>query len=228
MVCRHPSMERPTLPLEELVDLSILFARAVDYRSPHTAAHSVGVGASARAITGYTGFSERERQFVQVAGRMHDIGKLCVPPELLEKEDRLTAEEERTVREHTYHTYCLLDGVQNLDTVKRWAAYHHERVNGDGYPFHMAGDSLSLGARAVAVADVFTALTESRPHRKRLASHEVRRTLGRMAHDRLLDRELTGVLIAEYDEIEGQLLDAQRAGAARYREIARKYPDMMQ
>lgn len=150
---------------DEFLALSKLLSTVIDFRSRFTATHSAGVAASAEALAGECGFGPAECRMMRLAGYLHDLGKLAVPAEILEKPAKLSPEEFAVIRSHTYHTFRVLQTISGLDTVNSWASFHHERLDGKGYPFHHGDDVLSLGARIMAMADVLTAVTEDRPYR---------------------------------------------------------------
>ena len=110
---------------------------------------------------------------LELAGLLHDIGKLRVPDELLEKPGPLTEVEKRTMSRHSFDTYNILCNIKGLEQVALWAAQHHERVNGTGYPYHNRAGGISLEARIVAVADVFQALAQARPYRPPMQPPEI-------------------------------------------------------
>ncbi|MCR5625373.1 MAG: HD domain-containing protein [Lachnospiraceae bacterium] len=153
------------LTVDDVVDLTNIFARIIDFRSPFTAMHSAGVAASAVELARHAGFSANECKMMKIAGNLHDIGKVRIPKAILEKDSKLTTEEFNVMKEHSFYTYMLLKDVQGLEQITEWAAYHHEKMNGTGYPFHLKAEELPLGSRIMAVADIFTALTEDRPYR---------------------------------------------------------------
>ena len=93
------------------------------------------------------GFSAEEQQLMEIAAYFHDIGKLTVPPEILNKPAKLTKAEWRIMRAHSYYTYQVLEYIDDLPQLKEWAAYHHEKLDGTGYPFQLRADELSTGAR---------------------------------------------------------------------------------
>lgn len=166
---------------ENLVDIATAFGHFVDFRCRFTATHSAGVAASARMLAGLAGFSGMECQMMYVAGQLHDLGKLAVPPEIISKPGKLTQEEFDLVKAHPYHTHTVLGQLDAFYPINLWAALHHECPNGRGYPFHATVESLSLGARIMAVADRFAALTEHRPYRAGMSPAEALGILGDMA-----------------------------------------------
>jgi putative two-component system response regulator len=111
---------------------------------------------------------------MRLAGYLHDIGKLIVPEEILEKQGRLTTEEYNQIKYHSYYTNRLLMGIQEFDTIRAWASMHHERMDGTGYPAGLVGDAIPLCARIVALADVYDALTSKRVYKNAFA-HDVAR-----------------------------------------------------
>lgn len=186
------------LDLDDLERLGQVFGRIIDYRSPFTAAHSSGVAATAEALGQRLGLSRADRQLLRVAGYLHDLGKLAVPLEIIEKPGRLTTEESLVVKQHAYHTYRILATVPGLETLNTWASLHHERLDGKGYPFRPR--QIPLGARIVAVADVFTAITEDRPYRKGMNREQALAVLEQMVQEQALDGRVVAALRADFDE----------------------------
>jgi HD-GYP domain-containing protein (c-di-GMP phosphodiesterase class II) len=153
------------IDLETLRDFAKVVARIIDFRSRFTAAHSSGVAAIAREFALISGFSYRECELMEIAGLLHDLGKLTVPVEILEKKDPLSHEELYVIKKHAYYTFAVLSRVKGMEDIAEWAAYHHERQDGNGYPFHVQGEGFSRPAQFMAVADIMAALTEDRPYR---------------------------------------------------------------
>lgn len=209
------------LTLSQLNDLAVFFSRIIDFRSAFTATHSRGVAASAVALAGIVGFSERECELMRIAGHLHDLGKLAVSKEILEKAAKLTKEEHEVIRSHTYYTYHILDTLDDFDTINTWAAFHHERLNGEGYPFHHKGEDLSLGSRIMGVADVFTAVAEDRPYRKGMSEEEIMKVLKKMASSSSLDPDLVSCVDRHFDEMDQARKAAQEEQNLEYRRILR-------
>lgn len=214
---QEPVMPALELDLDGLLSLGRLFAHIIDFRSRFTATHSSGVAATAETLAEVAGFSARECRMMRVAGFLHDLGKLAVPAEILEKPAGLTPAELFVIRSHTYYTYVILETIRELDTINTWAAFHHERLDGAGYPFRHKGDDLVAGARIMAVADVFTAITEDRPYRAGMSSERTQSVLLQMAASGALDARLVNLLIAEFDRINGARVQAQLAAAEEYK-----------
>lgn len=209
------------LDLDDLLNLTTVFSRIIDFRSRFTATHSRGVAASAEALATYLGFSPQERRMMRIAGCLHDLGKLCVAKEILEKPAGLATDEFNVVRGHTFYTHRILEHIGGFDVINAWASFHHERMDGHGYPFHLGRDDLSPGSRSMAVADVFTALTEDRPYRKGMAKKKVLETLEQMAGHSALDAGVVSLLKDHYDEMNAIRIDAQASAAGEYERFRR-------
>jgi HD-GYP domain-containing protein (c-di-GMP phosphodiesterase class II) len=212
-------LEATELDIDELIDLSNLFRQIIDFRSRFTAAHSSGVASCAEALAKLADFSGRECKMMRVAGYLHDLGKLAVPTEILEKSGKLTADEFNIVKTHPFLGFRLLEPVRDLDVINAWASFHHERMDGTGYPFHHDAANLPLGSRIVAVADVYTALAEDRPYRRGLDQSESLRLLRSMGNEGKLDMEIVSSLSEQADEVDSKRLAAQAPAESEYERL---------
>ncbi|MEW5705873.1 MAG: HD domain-containing phosphohydrolase [Actinomycetota bacterium] len=208
-----------TITLDGALDLARLFSQIIDFRSRLTATHSSGVAASAEALAKFAGYTSDECKMMKIAGYLHDLGKLAVPAEILEKPASLTKAEFQIIRRHPYLTYRILEAVDELQTINIWGALHHERMDGNGYPFHLKGSDLPEGSRIMAVADVFTAITEDRPYRKGMDEEQALKILKRMVLDSALDGDVVSVLASFFEEINRKRIDAQKLALKVYQEF---------
>lgn len=216
LLYRMSNLPKIEMDVESLMDLVQLFARIIDFRSPFTATHSSGVAATAEALGKLAGFSSRECKMLKMAGFLHDLGKLAIPGEILEKPAKLSREEFNIIRRHTFYTYRILETIGLMDILNTGAAFHHERLDGSGYPFHLDKNSLSLQARIFAIADVFTAITEDRPYRLGMNNEQTMKVLKTMAHNKGLDNNLVIMLESHYDEINEIRIAAQLKAKEQY------------
>ncbi len=216
---RRVGMEGILLNLDGLRDLTRVFARVIDFRSPFTATHSSGVAACAETLARLSGWSWRECQLIQIAGYLHDLGKLGVPTEILEKPGPLSASERNIVRCHPFYTYRTLERIPDFAMINVWSSFHHECPAGQGYPFHVDRHDLPLGSRIMAVADVFTALAEDRPYRVGLAGEEILHILRDMAANEALDGALVALLQQNFAEVNDARLTAQSASRDLYQTL---------
>lgn len=204
------------LDMEEVINLTKVFSNIIDFRSPFTPNHTAGVAKTAEKLAELAGFSENECKMILVAGYLHDLGKLAIRHDILEKPSKLDVEEFNIIRSHTYYTYRLLQPIKEFETINCWASYHHEKLNGKGYPFHLDDKNLPLGSRIMAVADIFTAITEDRPYRKGMPDGQVVNILKSMVNDRSICPYVVSILIDNFDLINEIRKEAQREASIEY------------
>ena len=156
---------------EEIHDIAEMFARIIDYKSEFTQTHSLGVAAKAEQMANYYGFDPEKTTRYYFAGALHDIGKLVVSNNILEKPGRLTENEFATMKDHASATYYILDKMKGISDILEWASNHHEKLNGKGYPRGLTAKELSFEERLMACIDIYQALTEKRPYKDGM-SHE--------------------------------------------------------
>ena len=112
--------------LDSIGKFANMFSHIVDFRSPFTATHSSGVTAVAEFLARVMGFSENEVYMMKIAGYLHDLGKLAVPVEILDKSASLNTDEFRIVRSHTYYTYKILENITNLEILDGLCEIYHK------------------------------------------------------------------------------------------------------
>jgi len=207
------------LDVNDLLEFSKIICRIIDFKSHFTATHSSGVAAVAVAMAKLAGFSEEEYPLFAISACLHDLGKLAIPSEILEKPGKLTPEEWDIMRSHVYYTYRALAPIESLHTVATWGAFHQERLDGSGYPFSYAAGDLNFGTRIMAMADVFTGITEDRPYRKGMSRDEAVALLKGLARDNKLDKKLVDLLMSNYEEVNDVRVAAQEQAANEYREF---------
>ncbi len=184
-----------------LLPVSELFRNVIDFRSRFTSTHSAGVAAAASKLAECYGFSKKEIEMMQIAGNFHDAGKLAIPDRILEKPYGLNEKEAQMMKSHVFFTYKILNNVRGLEKIAQWAGFHHERLNGMGYPFHLTDEELDTGSKILMIADLFTALVEERPYKKGMDRRKVLSILGKMADKGEIDRNVLKVLKENYEEI---------------------------
>lgn len=209
------------LGIDDIIEMSVIFSRIIDFRSKFTSRHSAGVAKTAEKLAQLIGFSEAECKMMLAAGYIHDLGKLAIDNEVLEKPSSLNDIEFNEIRAHTYYTYQLLANIPQLAMINEWASYHHERLDGKGYPFHIEGSRLLLGSRIMAVADIFTALTENRPYRRGMDEARTAKILRDMVADGAIDGHVTEVLIVNYKMLDNIRSEAQKEAGEAYMNISR-------
>ena len=156
---------------------------------------------TAEKLAELVGFSKNECKMMLVAGYLHDLGKLAIREEVLEKPGKLDKEEFNIIKSHAYYTYRLLQPIKEFEVINTWASFHHEKLNGKGYPFRLDEKSIPLGSRIMAVADIFTAITEDRPYRKGMTAEQTISVLNSMVDDNSICAYITSTLIENFDLI---------------------------
>lgn len=193
-------------------DLFRAMVAAIDNKDGYTRKHSEEVTEYSLQIARALGHSENQMQTIQLAGILHDVGKIGVPDAVLRKPGKLTDEEFELMRAHPVFGALIVGALPGMDEVVLGVRHHHERWDGRGYPDRLAGEDIPLIGRIMAVADAFSAMTTHRPYRKALterqALNEVRAGLG---------TQFDPTLGALFIRIREEALAAARRTAARRR-----------
>ena len=141
--------------------------------SDATYTHSMNVGIIAALLGKWLGWSEKEQRFLHTCGLFHDIGKLQIPREILDKPGKLTIDEFKIMKNHTVLGYNLIKDLGLEKSVVLSALLHHERCDGSGYPLGLTGDKIDRYAKIIAIADVYEAMTADRVYRKAMCPFDV-------------------------------------------------------
>ncbi|MDX1301291.1 HD-GYP domain-containing protein [Photobacterium sp.] len=183
-----------SLNIVQLKQLSLIMAYIVDQKSPFTAQHSRRVASLARYLAVTIGLFSEQCEKIEIAGLLHDLGKLHIPDHILDKPGPLSDIERSIMNQHSYETYEILRHIKGLDEIACWAAFHHEGLNGIGYPFHPNKQDLSVEARIIAVADVFQALVQDRPYRDGMPLNKVIDILDELTSSGKLDQDIVNLI----------------------------------
>lgn len=205
---------------ENMLSFAQLLAHLVDFRSRYTSTHTAGVAETARFIAEHVGMDQPHCRRVRLAGYLHDLGKLAVGREILDKESGLEEQEYGLLKAHPYFTRRILETIKGFSDIAIWASAHHERPDGSGYPFHEKNQPLE--ARIIAVADVFTAITEERPYRRAMNLEDAATTLRRMSNNHLLDSALVELALTHKHELDEARRFAQVQASEQYAAIMAK------
>jgi putative nucleotidyltransferase with HDIG domain len=151
--------------LKDFETIATTFAKIIDNKSPFTHYHSQGVAELATRLAKHYGFDDDTVRMLNISGLLHDLGKLAIPNDILNKPDKLTPVEYQIVKSHAYYTKRILAKIKGFDKIKDWAGNHHEAIDGSGYPEGFSGSKLSIPERIITVCDIYHALVEERPYR---------------------------------------------------------------
>lgn len=182
------------LNISALKELARLFSRVVDAKSPYTEEHSERVAKIARHLAISFGIKGPELEQLEIAGLLHDIGKLRVSEDIIDKPGGLTLEERAAMHRHSYDTLRILRRVFDDSKIPLWAGFHHETLLGDGYPFRNDNKDLDLECRIITVADIFQALAQERPYRHPMSLDDILKDLQSRVTSGHLDAEVVAKL----------------------------------
>jgi len=176
----------------EVEQIANVFAKIIDSKSSYTYNHSRGVADIAGRLAPMVLETEQEIFQLRIAALLHDIGKLAVSKEVLDKPGRLSPREFEQIKSHPYYTKIILGQVHGFEVIKEWAGNHHETIDGSGYPEHRT--DLTKPERLIAMADVFQALTENRPYRPPMSIEQALEVMRQMATENKLCGECISLI----------------------------------
>ncbi len=173
--------------------LSVL-SSLIEAKDTYTAAHSDSVHRLSLNLARAMDLSADDIFEISVASSLHDIGKVNVPGYIINKPGKLTDEEFGLIKCHPVSSYNMLSGMSSFEKIRDIAKHHHERVDGKGYPDGLTGDEISIGAKIIAVADTYDAITSTRSYRKALSHEYALEEIQRVAGSQL-DEEVVKVFM---------------------------------
>lgn len=163
------------------IEVATSFVFLIDMRDKYTGGHSTRVATYTQEIGMRMGLDDRELEMVVTAASLHDVGKIGVSDPVLLKNGRLTDEEFGEIKKHPEWGWMVLRSIEGLKDASLVVLHHHERLDGRGYPGNLSGDDIPLGARIIAVADTYDAMTTTRPYRKAMPVERALEELDRCA-----------------------------------------------
>lgn len=182
---------------QEVFNLATLIAMIIDYKSHYTFKHSSGVAVNCKKMGEFYKFPTEKLTKFYLAGALHDVGKLMISNQILQKPSKLDDEEFKQMKQHAIYTYEILKNIKNMNDILVWASHHHEKLNGTGYPFQLTEVDLSMEERLMTCCDIYQALTEERAYKKGF-SHEEAITIMRKM---VLDGEIDSSIVNNMDMV---------------------------
>ena len=168
-VLLHRALEHATRLRTDTFAALMKLNEVVEIRDPYTAGHSIRVGETSRAIALRLGLTMEEAEEVGKAGSIHDVGKIGIDPSILTNTGKLSTQEMDQMRLHPQLGADIVSRFSTSGPITSYVLHHHEWWNGNGYPTGLVGEMIPRGARIIAVADTFDALTSKRPYREPLS-----------------------------------------------------------
>lgn len=188
---------RSLLRIKRLVDerdsaeaVVFAFARVVEAKSPYTHGHSERVAAYALTLAAQVALPESEWETLRKGALLHDVGKVSVPDSILDKPGSLTVAEFEIMKQHTVQGARIVEPLRSVQDAIPMIRWHHERLDGGGYPDRLEGDAIPLLVRILAVADVYDSLSSQRPYRGAIPHVQCMQILRRDAAGGGLDANL--------------------------------------
>ncbi|MGI6188751.1 MAG: HD-GYP domain-containing protein [Clostridiales bacterium] len=187
---------------DEAIETLKVLAEVIDARDDYTASHSARVAEYAKKIAQQMRLPVDYANIIEIAGKVHDLGKIGVQDHILKKKGSLNSDEMEQIEKHTEIGYRLLKNLNPYKTGAIYVLYHHERIDGMGYPHRISDNSIPLGAKILSVADSYDAMTSDRPYRKALtqaqAVDELKRCSGTQFDPKVV-QSFIEVLKRDYD-----------------------------
>lgn len=181
------------------------FAAAIDIKDKYTQGHSERVGKYSEIIAREMGWSEDEVEGIQIAGYLHDVGKLVVDRDIINAPYYINAKQSSELSRHPSAGYEILAPIHHpYADIPLMAKYHHERLDGRGYPDGLVDEQIPLGAKIVALADAFDAMTTDRPYRRRRSFEDVVDDLRRNSGTQFDSRVVAAFARAILKEVTGE------------------------
>lgn len=178
------------IPIDALREIASFFAKITDYKSNFTWRHSIGIAEKAESMGQYYNYDKETCDKLYIAGALHDMGKLLISNDILEKPGKLSNVEYKEIQNHAMGTWKLLSSVGGLEEITSWASLHHEKLDGSGYPFGYKADKLGKNERLLACLDIYQALVEERPYKAGLSHTEAMTILYKMGASGQLDIDI--------------------------------------
>ncbi|QDT33659.1 Cyclic di-GMP phosphodiesterase response regulator RpfG [Thalassoglobus polymorphus] len=202
-----------TLLLEQkdlLVGIVRVMINTVDAKDHYTCGHSDRVAALSRVIAANLQLCERECEEIYLSGLLHDVGKIGIPDHVLQKTNRLTQNEYHLLKQHPVIGARVLKHLSQISYVLPGVLYHHEQINGSGYPEGLVGEQIPLSARIISVADSYDAMTSDRPYRKGMSAETARSILEKNEGPQW-DENVLNAFFQAWDEIQEICMDTSQS-----------------
>lgn len=188
------------LTQDEITDYLKMLIFTIDFRSRHTVTHTITTTTISSELARRMGMNEEECNQIICGSMLHDLGKIGIPVEILEYPGKLSPQAMNIMRTHVDITEKIFGDVID-ETIKCLALRHHEKLDGSGYPRGLTAAGLSTGERIVAIADIISALSGTRSYKTAFSKDKICTIITEMKDDGLIDADIVGLMISNYDEI---------------------------
>ena len=192
----HESFAESFLPWNVEIGADVIFglasfmSKVIDYKSVFTQRHTTQIANKAWFMGEFYKYSHIEKTELYLAAALHDLGKLQTPTDILEKPGKLTSEEFSIIKDHARGTWDLLKDIDGFELISVWAASHHEKLNGSGYPVGKKAEELDFNSRLMACIDIYQAVSEDRPYHPGRDHESTMQILNKMASNGEVDASI--------------------------------------
>ena len=175
---------------QDMRTVSQMFSNIIDAKSPFTGSHSRGISEKTGILCEYYEFDQDAYWKMRIAADLHDLGKLMVPNEILDKPGALTGKEIAIIQSHPFYTRKALKIITGFEEIANWAGNHHEKLNGSGYPYGLDQSQLDYNSRLLGCIDIYQAITEDRPYRIAMSHNKAIGIMRNMAQHDLIEESI--------------------------------------
>lgn len=218
--------ETKILNREEVISYSKMLAYSIDFRSEATVKHTILVEAISYQI-GQLCISDKDILIkIKLAAALHDIGKVVIPVEILEKQGKLTDDEFETIKSHAIVGYNILSDL-NIDDIRDIGTLHHEKLDGSGYPFGLREKEITKEMSIVAISDIVSALIGIRSYKNEFSKDKVIEILKNMTSLNKIDSNITNIFIENYDNIIEKALYDSKDLMDKYLNLNNEYKQLL-
>lgn len=215
------------LSREEIIAYSKMLAYSIDFRSEATVKHTILVEAISYQIGKFYGLDEKALTKIKVAAALHDIGKIGIPVEILEKPGKLTDDEFEIMKNHALIGYNILSEL-NIDDIRDIGTLHHEKLDGTGYPFGFKEKEITTEMRIVAIGDIISALLGARSYKEEFNKDKIIKILKNMEQYNKIDSDITNLFIEKYDYIIEEATNQSSDLMEKYLNITNEYNKLLE
>lgn len=222
----HHLLNQTPLSREAVNGYIKLMVYAMDFRSRYTVIHTISTTCIATLLARLLDLGEDEIEKIRTGAMLHDVGKIGIPIGILDSSSKLSYDEMEIIKTHVDRTREILEGSVDRE-ILNIAVRHHEKLDGSGYQKNYNGDYITLSERIVAVADIFSALSERRSYKDAYDKEKTCQILKEMGDENLIDRSLVSVVIRNYDTIMDTIKREAQPLRESYNQINTEYQFLM-
>ena len=219
-------IEQIDYPIEDHIKMVKLLIYLLDFKSTVTMQHSINTSCYAVCLGIRLNLEKKDLMDLFISAFLHDVGKIAISPRILESPNKLTDEEREIMQKHVEYSRSILKGILS-DQIVENVYRHHEKLNGKGYPEHITEKDLTTIQRILTVADITSALNDSRSYKKEYTKERTESIIEDMTNEGELDPEITKYILKDFDSIQKEIRYLQELLSVDFSNVIKKYNDFM-